>query len=341
MRAASDSSIGSDGSIGSDWAIVLAGGDGTRLRELTTDGHGRSVPKQFCSLTGERTLLGDTLARAARVAPPARTVLVVAAQHRAFWSREPTGIPAENVLVQPSNRGTAAGLLWPLLFIEERDPDARVVLLPSDHHVAKEDVLDAALRDAMRLAKREPSAVVLLGLTPDAPETDYGWIVPSTACPGRVAYFAEKPSTSDARQLMDLGGLWNGFLVAAQLPGLRKLFETRLPTLTSSFRAIFALPPGARVPALERLYASLEPGDFSRHVLQRSEPSLRVQRVPPCGWTDLGTPSRVAACLRTMPTGSIPGARRSCPGVDLRRALAGRAVRSRARGTADSGQVSA
>src|SRR5574341_1084165 len=92
------------------WAIVLAAGDGTRLRELTGD-----VPKQFCRLAGERSLLALALARAGRVAARERTLVVVAERHRRWWAGELAGHPAENVLVQPENRGTAAGILLPLL----------------------------------------------------------------------------------------------------------------------------------------------------------------------------------------------------------------------------------
>src|SRR5262245_31154240 len=107
------------------WAIVLAAGEGKRLRELTMRG-GIDTPKQFCSLRGGRSLLGDALARAARIAPRKRMLVVVAAEHRRFWERELADLPRENVIVQPANRGTAAGVLLPALTVLERDPEARL-----------------------------------------------------------------------------------------------------------------------------------------------------------------------------------------------------------------------
>jgi mannose-1-phosphate guanylyltransferase len=161
------------------WAIVLAAGNGTRLSELTTR-DGIATPKQFCSLRGGRSLLGDALARAGRCAPRKQIVVVVAEEHRRFWESELADMPPENVVVQPRNCGTAAGILLPVLSVLERDPEARLAILPSDHFVAREYVMAESLRLALASLEEHPSGVTLLGITPDAPETGYGWIVPES-----------------------------------------------------------------------------------------------------------------------------------------------------------------
>ena len=99
------------------WAIVLAAGDGTRLRDLTTDPSGQTIPKQFCSLDGDVSLLQLALSRAEQVAPWDRVTTVVAAQHEDWWLRPLQTLPGRNVIVQPRNRGTAIGTLLPLLSI--------------------------------------------------------------------------------------------------------------------------------------------------------------------------------------------------------------------------------
>ena len=124
------------------WAVVLAAGDGNRLRSLTTDSQGNSTPKQFCSLNGGPSLLQLALRRVARVAPSSRITTIVAAQHETWWRGELDFAPVSNVVVQPSNRGTAVGALLPLLRILARDPGANVVFLPSDHFVADEPTLE-------------------------------------------------------------------------------------------------------------------------------------------------------------------------------------------------------
>src|SRR5205085_6638853 len=87
------------------WAVVLAGGDGTRLAALTTDRQGRVVPKQYCSLNGGMTLLQQAFERARRVVPPERICVIVADQHRDFWDAALAILHADNLIVQPRNCG--------------------------------------------------------------------------------------------------------------------------------------------------------------------------------------------------------------------------------------------
>jgi mannose-1-phosphate guanylyltransferase len=97
------------------WGLVLAAGDGTRLATLTTDANGRSVPKQFCSLNGGRSLLEDAMHRARHIVPRDRLCAIVAADHRRYWQRTLWTLPSSNVIVQPRNRGTAHGILLAVL----------------------------------------------------------------------------------------------------------------------------------------------------------------------------------------------------------------------------------
>lgn len=308
-------------SSGKDWAIVLAAGDGSRLAELTTRA-GVATPKQFCSLLGGRSLLGDALGRAARVVPRRRVVVVVAEEHRAFWTSETSELPPDNVIVQPRNRGTAAGILLPLLSVLERDPLARIAVLPSDHFVVKEYVIEACLRLALASLEDLGDGVTLLGITPDSAESEYGWIVPrmSDFLIRPVESFVEKPDLEGAATLMRRGGVWASFLFAARGAALVSLFERRQPELLARFREAFAGEPAARAARLAALYDGLDRVDFSHRVLQGSEDALRLQTVPPCGWTDLGTPARVAACLtaleRQRPPPALPAPRARAP-LDL------------------------
>lgn len=320
---------------GRTWVIVLAAGDGTRLASITTDGTGVTTPKQYCSLRGGRTLLDEALDRSARIAPRRRTVTVVAAQHRRWWSRSLAAMPAENVVVQPRNQGTAPGVLLPLLTVLERDPKAKIVVLPSDHFVADEAELARSIRLALDCVTSRPHEIVLLGITPDAPEPDYGWILPRPAGGGQVApvaRFVEKPDTATADSLLKSGGAWNSFIFAAAGEALLRLYQRRLPFLLDAFRqAAPRLPVDMHSGAsygLPALYESIVPADFSRDLLQGSEDSLRLLNVPACGWTDLGTPARVAQVIRELHAANVVACnptredRRRMPGiVDLTAAL--------------------
>jgi len=307
---------------GKTWAIVLAAGEGSRLRAITTDALGRSIPKQFCSLRGERSLLAEAHARARRVTIERRIVTIVAAEHRALWEQEFQGSARQNLIVQPRNRGTAPGLLVPLLSILDRDPDARIVVIPSDHHVENECVLAAALRSALHSTESDPASVVLLGMTPDSADREYGWIVrePDSGAPQLVTRFVEKPESALAHALFQSGALWNSFILAARGRALLDLFEQRLPTLVAVLQGIGRVAPPAREALHARVYAELDTLDFSRDVLTGFEQRLRVLETPPCGWTDLGTPERVAQCLARE---SVARPREACAApIVLERALA-------------------
>lgn len=293
------------------WTLILAGGEGKRLQVLTTQSCGTPVPKQFCSLGGERSLIDEAIARSAALVDRERICAIVAAEHRRWWSQSAAlgRLASTNLIVQPRNRGTAVGILYAALQIAAKDPNATVVLLPSDHHVANEGTLRESLVAALQAVRRRRSGSVLLGLEPDNADTELGYIVPGARDPSgglRVRRFIEKPSVSDARWLIESGALWNMFIIVAAVQRLIDLFRPRWGALLTEMQALVAVNQSARsgcAPGLnlEEKYERLPEVDFSRHVLEGQESALRVMRVRPCGWSDLGTPRRLRETLRRLP----------------------------------------
>jgi mannose-1-phosphate guanylyltransferase len=293
---------------GNTWAIVLAGGEGSRLHSLTTIASGVAIPKQFCSLRGGDSLLRDALKRAVSIASLDHGCVVVSQRHRRWWDSALTGVAAANTIVQPRNCGTANGILLPLLCILERDPEARVVILPSDHHVREEEVLAAALQRAVQELSIRCDQVLLMGIVPEEADPDLGYIVPGSrdGIVSTVDQFVEKPDASLAHILVDSGALWNTFIVAAKGTALLQMFIQRIPHVVNIMRQVVAqnqFTPGLS-PAAADLYRGLPDIDFSRQILQGAEPVLRVLQVPRCGWSDLGTPKRLAETLQTLPQSS-------------------------------------
>lgn len=305
-----------------DWALILAGGEGSRLRSLTTTAGGVAVPKQFCSFGGDGSLLQDALHRAQSVTTPERTCVVVSEHHRAWWQALDLQVPAANVIEQPLNRGTAIGILLPLLAILHRDPDAGLLVLPSDHFVRQESVLASSLRAAMRSIRWQLDQIVILGIAPDDADPELGYLVVEQSGAGElrpdelrpVREFVEKPHLAAARELIARGGVWNSFIFAARGHALLRAFEDRIPDVVAEMREIVSrCDPWTRPARLIELYERAPDLDFSRDILQRSPTLLSVLTVPPCGWSDLGTPRRVSEALSQMQP-SFQHARRSNTG---------------------------
>jgi mannose-1-phosphate guanylyltransferase len=314
------------------WAVVLAGGEGRRLQGLTTTAGGTVIPKQYCSLRSGPSLLQEALRRAQAIAPLERTCTVVAAQHRQWWSQQTQALPPGNVIVQPRNRGTANGILLPLLQILRRDPQARIVLLPSDHYFEDERELAYWLRVASVRAPAQTAEILLLGFEPRSGDPELGYIVPGQPSGSRywtVGAFVEKPPLPRASELVRRGALWNGFIIAADAGALLALYERQCGDVVREMRAALDRAVAGDLTALPGLYEQLPDLDFSRDLLEGAAQPLRVLAVPECGWSDLGTPERVAAVLlgsRSAPTAhgqQQHAALFSLAGQQVRTALAG------------------
>ncbi|MBM4260285.1 MAG: hypothetical protein FJ143_08230 [Deltaproteobacteria bacterium] len=167
-----------------EWAVILAGGDGTRLKSLTRQIAGDERPKQFCSVMGRGTLLEETQRRAALEIEREQTLYVVNQQHEAYYSQIFSGESMDNLVVQPRNRGTAPAILYSLLRIAAKDPKAVVAFFPSDHYISDNQKFMAHIRTGLNTVRRREDLVVLLGLEPESPEVEYGWIEPAHVIPG-------------------------------------------------------------------------------------------------------------------------------------------------------------
>lgn len=282
-------------------AIVLAGGRGRRLEAYSLARIGTAVPKQYCDFGEGRTLLQATLDRIGPLVPPDRTVVVVDAAHVALAAAQTRGYSGLRLLAQPCDRGTAAGVLFPLVEALRDDPAATVLVAPSDHAFRNESLFRSGVLRARAAVERGEARVVLFGSASAEPSTDFGWIIadaPSQSGLREVLGFVEKPGPETAATLHANGALWNTMVLLARGPSLLALYRRLLPDLAAVFGAFAVLPPGVREEVLARRYPTIRQADFSRDLLGRAS-GLHVWAWPAeAGWTDLGAPARLEAWLR-------------------------------------------
>ena len=292
------------------WIVVLAGGRGCRLEAFLRNALGETRPKQFCRITGSRSMLRHTWDRARRLVPGRRVVTVITAGQERFVAAEadPPGIPGR-VLVQPADRETGPGVLLPLLWISHQQPDATIVVFPADHFVWEESRFMGHVAQAVIISRRWPDRIVLLGMEADSAETSYGWIERGAACDGAlpdgelftVANFWEKPDGVLARQLHTQGCLWNSFVMAGTVHGFLQLVRRHQPealeilqTATRQFGT-----SGERA-AIAAAYRRLSAFDFSRDILTRGREALLVQPARRLTWSDWGEPARIQQSLERI-----------------------------------------
>jgi len=283
------------------WGVILAGGDGSRLLPLTRLLSGDERPKQFCAIGGDETLLDRTSRRVSLSIAAENTAVVVTETHEPFYRSALNHLSPENLIVQAKNKGTAPAILYSLLRIDKIAPNATAAFFPSDHYFSDDQKFMSHVEAAFGAVEARPELVILLGITPDAPEDQYGWIEPGPSVHEngsdtfyRVKRFWEKPSRQVAQGLMDKGCLWNSFVMIGQVHSLLTMIRQAIPDMYRRFAPLKELDLRAEQKFARQLYSSMSSGNFSRAVLAKRPEDLSLFPVKGVEWSDLGEPSRVS-----------------------------------------------
>lgn len=223
------------------YAVILAGGSGTRLWPLSR----RSAPKQVRALLDEETLLQKTYGRVRQAFPPDRVFVSTLAEHVGEVCRQLPELPQENDIVEPIGRETAAAIGYAALRLHERDPAAVFVTINADAYVADAAAYLSAIEVAFEAAESDTRGAALVGLTPRYPETGYGYIEIEQQSPDasarassraagqqshHVIRFVEKPDAETAAQYVASGQyLWNPALFVFRASRLLEYYVQHLP----------------------------------------------------------------------------------------------------------------
>ncbi len=289
-------------------AVILAGGEGMRLRDFTRATLGIECPKQFCPLLVDgRTLLETTISRITPSFQPGRIITVLSQPHECFYSPLFSDASPEDIVVQPQNRGTGAAIVYALLRVARMSPDASIAIFPCDHYVRDERKFMSYVSLAFDAVAARPELVVLLGIKPTAPDTGYGWIEPASRVEAddvplyRIRRFWEKPSIDLAQRLFVSDSLWNSFVMVGQVSALMELVMRTIPHVYEPFLQVAdTFGTGRERGVMEKVYRRLDATDFSADVLAKAPEHLAVLRAADVKWSDLGTRERVTEVLADL-----------------------------------------
>ena len=250
-------------------------------------------------------MLDHTLDRAAYLCDPSRILTVVGRHHRAVRRTRAPRATDGAFIEQPANLDTAPGVLLGLVHAMHRDPDATVVILPSDHFVYPEWRFVAKVQVAIQAAERLSDRILLLGATPTDIEDEYGWVVPSDDLGRQPAHrvfavesFVEKPSPAEAARLYERGALWNTLVLVARARTLWDLACERLPNLTPFFAVLqAAIRTSREMEVLDEVYETMPRVNFSTELLERASDRIAMQSLDGVMWNDWGQPARIVESL--------------------------------------------
>ena len=300
------------------FAVIMAGGRGERLWPLSRN----ETPKQFLKLLGEQTMLQKTVERVVPLIPLKNTYVVVGREHVGIVREQLPELPTENIIVEPIGRGTAPCVGLAAIRLSRVDPDGVMMVLPADHVIADEERFRHLLDNAATIAEAG-THLVTLGITPDRPATEYGYIQapfsqrrPSTDTPVlEVKQFTEKPDLETAERFLQEGGYyWNSGMFIWRVDTILREMEEHMPKLLAGLMAIEerAGTPNYKE-TLARIYAEQEVNSIDYGVLEKS---ARVLVIPTgnIGWSDVGDWNALSKVLETDEEGNL--IRASHIGVD-------------------------
>lgn len=272
-------------------AVIMAGGRGERFWPSSRE----DMPKQFLAFQGERTLIQQTVSRLAGIADPQDVWVVTREDYAGLVYEQVPNIPRQQVLLEPQGRDTAPCVALAALSVAKRDPDAVMVMLPSDHLVLQEERFREALAASIRVAA-SGEYLVTIGICPTRPETGYGYISTGPLVDVfngheayRVSAFKEKPSREMALAYLQQGGYyWNSGIFVWKVSTILAALQEHMPQLLqATFPLADAIGTERESAVLSQVYPTLPKISIDYGVMERAANTVVIPA--DFGWDDLGT----------------------------------------------------
>lgn len=273
------------------WCVIMAGGVGSRFWPMSRTAY----PKQFLDFLGlGRTLLQQTYDRFIPLCGKERILVVTNARYAAIVREQLPDLADWQILEEPQRKNTAPCVAYANAVIGLRDPEAVIIVAPSDHLVLKEEAFHDTLRTAMKQA-RSADCLVTLGIMPSRPDTGYGYIQfhdgAVTVHPRvkQVRTFTEKPDHDTAQRFIESGDfLWNAGIFIWTLKSINAAFHRHLPDMQRLFDARRAAFGSAQErAAVAVIYAECASESIDYGIMEKAHNAFTV--ASDFGWSDLGT----------------------------------------------------
>ena len=276
-----------------DYCVIMAGGIGSRFWPLSRT----STPKQFIDILGTgQSLIQMTFNRFKHIIPVENILVVTNQDYRELVIKHLPELPANNILCEPLRKNTAPCIAYANYRINAVNPDANIIVAPSDHLIVKEVEFLRMINQGLRLVEKE-DAMLTLGIKPSRPETGYGYIQVKKETPQeykeqgfhKVKTFTEKPNIDMAKVFCESGDFyWNSGIFLWSLKTIRKEFETHLPDVDSLFaegRQVYNTPDEEAF--ITGIYPRCNNISIDYGVMEKAR---NVFVLPAdIGWSDLGT----------------------------------------------------
>ncbi len=271
----------------------MAGGIGSRFWPLSKIHR----PKQFLDILGMgRTLLQQTFDRFSQVIPADQIFIVSNLEYKEIIIEQLPEIPEENILLEPLRRNTAPCIDYANFRISRKNPDASIVVAPSDHLITKEAEFLRSVKQGLEFVSSN-EALLTMGIVPSRPETGYGYIqsrqkkVEGYESSGlrKVKTFTEKPDLELARVFINSGDFyWNAGIFFWSMKSIMRAFETYLPEIHTLFEEgekIYGT--GQEMAFIEKTYSNCRNISIDYGIMEKAENVFVL--VSDFGWSDLGT----------------------------------------------------
>ena len=278
------------------YAVIMAGGFGKKLWPVSR----RKIPKQFIDLFDDGTMIAQTVRRISGLVIEDNIFIITSELGRKLISESLISFRSDNIIVEPSSRNTAPCIALATAHIKKRDPDAVIIVLPSDHLVLDNHSFLRILEAGINVAT-EKKAIVTVGIKPDRPETAYGYIqadgelsLPQGFSDGsdlrlfKVRAFAEKPDVTTAEEFLESHDFyWNSGVFIWHIDAISREFERSMPDLYKDLLNIYeSLGTEREQKVIEDVYSWIHPLSIDYGIMEKAENVFVL--AGEFGWTDLG-----------------------------------------------------